>query len=459
MAIKESLRLTGEVPGSRQAGRDCSLGLDMGSKGLKKVCVLVRRREVEVMKADAARKTFASFPASRITFRHFTLPFSDKRRLKEVIGEDLADSLPFPIEDVAWDFCVRGHGDIFAVAALKADVKEVLRAASDDLAGLDAEPFAYSRAAAAAGIKDALVVDFGAGKTLFCQITGGRLEWVRVIMRGGEALSGELASARSIPLEEAERLKKSQGLNLPEVRAFLGDMLGMAYLPATLTVPLILICGGGAALPGLAPFLEKNLHVACELFPMPEGLTPFEHVVAFGTALKGKIGESGVALSESATAPALWKTWGILLLLPVLLFSINLKLHEASLEKKYQLARQEMVSVVQSNYPSVKKVMYPVDQFKSLLQEEKKQVTREEGDTLKCLEDVGKSLEKKDIRIHEIDLEENNFKLKGEAPTFDAIERWRSELSGLVASAEIGEQKTTTDKRISFEMRLTLKKP
>jgi hypothetical protein len=458
MALKESPRMEGDVASSVHGGRDCALGLDPGSTGLKKACVLVRRREVEVMRAEAARRTFVSFPASRITFRHFSLPLSDKKRLKEVIAEDLADSLPFPLEEMAWDFCQRGHGDIFAVAALKNDIREAAAAAPVESAALDAEPFAYSRAAAASGLKDCLVVDFGAMKTLFCQISAGNVQWVRVILKGGESLSQEISLARSLQEEAAESLKRTEGLNLPEARTFLGDLLGLAYLPMPLTSPVILVCGGGAALPGLVPFLEKNLHVSCELFPMPPGLSPYEHVVALGMALKGKLGEAGVALTESVSQPVLWKTWGVLLLLPVLLFSLNTKLHEAAREKKYQQIRQEMVRVVKANYPSVKKVMYPVDQFNSLLQEEKKQVTSQESDFIKYLEDLGKSLEGKGIRIHEMDLEENSFRLKGEAPSFDAIEKWRSELSAQVASAEIGEQKTTTDRKISFEMRLTLKK-
>lgn len=92
-------------------------------------------------------------------------------------------------------------------------------------------------------------------------------------------------------LGEAEDLKRRRGTELPEVKAFLAELLEEALLPRPLTQRRVLLCGGGANMPGLRAYLHSQLGIEPEPFPMPPLLSPHEHVSALGAALSARFGQ------------------------------------------------------------------------------------------------------------------------------------------------------------------------
>ncbi len=270
---------------------------------------------------DKGGKGIAVAPSHCFTYRKIRLPAASSKIHHRIVQEELTFGLPFPLHQCSWDYYKQSGPEAFAVVA-QLSRWQGLRARWGVVAGVDPEPLCYLRVALKMGIPDALIVDFGASHTTWVSLIGGRIEWVRTMMRGGQAMSQALADDSRIPLAEAEELKRRRGTELPQVQSFLSELLEEALIAKPLAQRRVLLCGGGSSLPGLRAFLHTQLGVEPEPFPLPPLLSPHEHVSAYGAALAGVLGQqrlqfqSGKApvregtpnqwLAMGATAAALW---------------------------------------------------------------------------------------------------------------------------------------------------------
>jgi hypothetical protein len=296
----------------------------------------------------------ANVPSDGLTFRRLTLPPAGREVRSRVVREELAFSLPFPLEEAVWDYTADQQDALVVVA--RRDRIRSLRSQVGDRVDLDAEPLAYLRAALAAGVRSALVMDWGASKTTFCAIEDGRLEWIRVLLRGGLALTAHLAARRGLEPAAAEELKAREGTRLPEVQQWLEELLAEAFLPEPLPYERLLVCGGGAAMPGLLELLEARLGRRPEPFPVPEPLSPYRDVAAYGAALAARPGLPRVHLREPETREAAasgrpaYIFWLALLLA---LAAVDLELQGSDLERRYTARRQMLAASLQTVAPDL----------------------------------------------------------------------------------------------------------
>ncbi len=275
-------------------------GLDVGTTGTRQVSVGLLWGAARGVEGDPPARANASVPSDLCTFRRMPIPPAGREVRRRVLREELSFSLPFPLEDAAWDWTEQGGQAWVVVAPL--DRLERLRRDVGDQASLDAEPLTYLRAALAAGVTSALVIDLGASRTTFCGIQDGQLEWVRVMMRGGISLTATLSKTRNLTHADAENQKRERGLELTECRQLLEELLEEAFLPSPLPYREVLLCGGGAAMPGLANLIKAKLGVEPQLFPLPASLSPYEHVPAYGAALAARPNQPRVRLQERREA-------------------------------------------------------------------------------------------------------------------------------------------------------------
>lgn len=92
---------------------------------------------------------------------------------------------------------------------------------------VELEPFALARLGALYG-EELLVIDWGKRKTVFVELKGGFLRSFRVVLRGGDYITKRLSESRSLGYEEAEGLKRSEGLRLEEVREAVKEILELS---------------------------------------------------------------------------------------------------------------------------------------------------------------------------------------------------------------------------------------
>ena len=203
--------------------------------------------------------------------------------------------IPFPMEEVSYDFQVIGPSekdpemlDVLLVATRTENVEQ--RQAAVQAAGLlarivDVEAFALENACKLmthqmpdGGIDRTIaVVDFGASSTTFSVLRNLKVIYTRDFAFGGQQLTEEIMRTYGLSMEEAGRAKKEGGLPSnyqPEVLdPFIDDMTQQVsrslqfYLASGSgreQPDQILVCGGCANIPGVADVISSRVGITAE---------------------------------------------------------------------------------------------------------------------------------------------------------------------------------------------------
>jgi type IV pilus assembly protein PilM len=203
--------------------------------------------------------------------------------------------IPFPMDEVAYDFEVLGTSekdpesvDVLLVATRSENVEQ--RRAAVAAAGLtarivDVESFALENACRLmthqmpdGGIDRSIAVaDFGASTTTFSVLRNLKVVYTRAFNFGGNQLTEEIMRTYGLSLEEASRSKKEGGLpanyQADVLDPFIDDMT--QQISRSLQFYLasgsgreppekILLCGGCANISGVADVVQSRIGVSAE---------------------------------------------------------------------------------------------------------------------------------------------------------------------------------------------------
>ena len=204
--------------------------------------------------------------------------------------------IPFPMEEVSYDFEVLGPSesdpdmvDILLVATRTENVEQ--RQAAVEAAGLkarivDVEAFALENACRLLkhqmpdqGLEhNVAVVDFGASSTTFSVLRDLKVIYTRDFAFGGQQLTEEIMRTYGLSHEDAGRAKKEGGLPSnyePEVLdPFIDDMTQQVSRSLQFFLASgggreqpeqILVCGGCANIPGVADVIGSRVGVPTEI--------------------------------------------------------------------------------------------------------------------------------------------------------------------------------------------------
>jgi general secretion pathway protein L len=247
---------------------------------------------------------YFAVPGDSLSVRMLELPFSDARKIDQVIGYELESQIVSAIEDVVFDHLIvaeRASGaTVLAAAARRTDLGELIAAADAQSVhprALFAAPVIYRTlfpTEAAADEDDAsarpcrVLLDFGHERTNVCIVQGGQTLAARTIRRGGAHLTAAIARAFAADSERAEQAKCGEAFLTSAGRpaetplaAKLDAVLREALAPTvrelrqTLAsfaassraeIEAVLVAGGSARLAGLLPFLEAELGLPARFF-------------------------------------------------------------------------------------------------------------------------------------------------------------------------------------------------
>jgi type IV pilus assembly protein PilM len=203
--------------------------------------------------------------------------------------------IPFPMDEVAYDFEVLGPSDkdgdsvdVLLVASRSENVEQ--RRAAAAAAGLtakivDVEAFALENACRLmthqmpdGGIDHTVaVVDFGASSTTFSVLRNLKVVYTRDFAFGGQQLTEEIMRTYGLSMEEAGRAKKEGGLphnyQAEVLDPFIDDMTqqvsrSLQFYLASGTgreqPDKILVCGGCANIPGVGDVVQSRVGIAAE---------------------------------------------------------------------------------------------------------------------------------------------------------------------------------------------------
>jgi general secretion pathway protein L len=217
--------------------------------------------------SPAAEDTFAvALPGAYVASHLFTLPFTDARRIEQVLPGEVEGVIPFDLEEVVWDHAVlsqaNGRTEVLVAVVKKAALQQALASLAE--AGIDPRLVTFAPLALATpsergmvardGVEEPApeaVLEAGPDRADLCLLEGGRPVLARSLSGAGAAL---WEAARNDP-------RATDRLLGPLVRDLKISLRARGKAGA---VSRILISGDLAALPGAAEKLSADLGMPVE---------------------------------------------------------------------------------------------------------------------------------------------------------------------------------------------------
>lgn len=178
-----------------------------------------------------------SLPGDLISFREMDFPFSDPKKLEQIVPFEMEAELPFDLDELTIDYMAlekhrkspppeaeKKHPLLIAAIqnTILSGYLEQLKSIEIDPAWVGPNALAlYSYARYQLDIADKidsdqdslLIVNIGASRTVLCNVYGGALQWIRTLPIGGDLLTDALKRACELTWEEAESRKKEIDLS------------------------------------------------------------------------------------------------------------------------------------------------------------------------------------------------------------------------------------------------------
>jgi general secretion pathway protein L len=465
--------------------------------------------DVEVIKsllsdASAVRaQIIVSVPAHLCSLRTLTLPFSDERRLNQVVPFEVEAQLPFPVEEVVVDYQIlhteNGSSRLLVAALPRETLRRYLHLLSTlgiDPSMVDLDAMALTTLAHYGlkyeGAEQIAVVDVGASKTSVVVVSQGKVGYTRTFLYGSGHWTDVLATASSLSLEEAERRKKEIGLSdgTPQdltvaVQSWAEELvrtLHVAQVETRQNISGIVLCGGGARLKGLENFVTHALGVEVKRLELPflreKGIAwESSWSQAVGLALKAggirqashinfRKGEFAFRAEIDRFRKKTRHVWiGILLLLLLIGGDLTLKYRIQS--ARYDELKGELSQMFNEMLPQVQTVVDEVHQAQTSVDALKKKAALFGQGQLSALGIIGELTDRipKDveIKVRELVIETERVRMEADTASFDAVDRIKEALDQSVffEQVEVPDAKITTDRsapkgNVRFQLNLHL---
>jgi type IV pilus assembly protein PilM len=266
-------------------------------------------RVVDVLKdllreqAVKAKDVVISVSGHSVIVKKISVPPMTEEELSESIKWEAEQYIPFDVNDVNLDFHILPSSDApdgkdamtVVLAAVKKDrlseYTSLVTEAGLNPVVVDVDAFTlenvYGTAYGSTGSEVVALVNIGASVMNIHIVKGGNFWFTRDISTGGNRYTETIQRDLNLSYEAAERAKRGEaveGVNPGALAEVINTMNGelaaeigrsFDYFRSTSTqetIDRVLLSGGTAKLPGLAPFLSERLGVPVEL------LDPFRQI-------------------------------------------------------------------------------------------------------------------------------------------------------------------------------------
>lgn len=267
----------------------------------------------------------------------------DPYDLKRALGIEIEEKFG----EVLWD--VKLRGDKYCLALIRDFTPP------EDAFSLEPEVFSLARVCRVLSLEECYVLDLGRRKTTLVRVSEGELRSYRVSMKGGDYITEFLSEKVGVGIEEAERIKVSEGLKNKYVEEAFGNIL--SSLGRNVRDNLVLLSGGGSKMVGIDRFFDKVVR--------NESVSP-ELNTAFGAALKFVYGDCSPDFREEELSDRELKRVALLLGASFILFlasNLSLGFIEKRVVREVREAERKAFREVFPELPAVA----VRDQVKSML--------------------------------------------------------------------------------------------
>lgn len=240
------------------------------------------------------RRCVVSLSESQVFSRLIELPILTDKELAAAINWEAEQYIPLPIKDVSLEFQVvekkEGEGGVggkmkvLLVAAPKRVIEKylaIVKGANLQVEALETESQALARALIGVDDPPTIIVSAGAISTELVVVKSQKVLFTRSIASGGASLSRAISLEFNLGQKQAEEYKQTYGLQedklsgkVAQVLKPILDIVVTEILKAveftkgnvgSAEVVRVVICGGGAFLPGLSEFLVERTSLEVSL--------------------------------------------------------------------------------------------------------------------------------------------------------------------------------------------------
>ena len=280
---------------------------------------------VSALKATGQTVNYA-IPSQPVFIRFVALPPVDKAKVEQIVTFEAQQNIPFPLEEVVWDYQVlpaAGEGkQEVVISAIKVDLLEEINLAvegSKVRTGIvDVAPMALYNAfrynySDATGCN--LLIDIGSRTTNLVFIEGKRV-FTRTINIGGNTITGAIAKEFEESFAEAEARKKAQGFvslsgyaepddpDAARISKVIRNMMTRLHADISRSITYyrsqqgggqpvrVFLAGGGASMPYVREFFAEKLGLPIEFF------NPLRNVSVSSNINPEEIGQQAHMLGE-----------------------------------------------------------------------------------------------------------------------------------------------------------------
>jgi len=244
-----------------------------------------------------------SISGQSVFIRPLRIPKVAKTKIEQIIHYEAQLQVPFPIDEVIWNYELFDIYDspeveVTVVAVKKDVVEEKLKIISGIGLGVDfveVDSFSLFNAADFIdGIKNKIILDIGAKITNIIIVEEQKM-WTRSILVGGNDLTKAISESLKISFKEAEELKRKEGLivmteedkvSTPHAAA-ISDTISPVLVELLTDVSRsigyyksqfgetkifreILLTGGGSKLKNIAQFISENIDIPTKVLNLLE---------------------------------------------------------------------------------------------------------------------------------------------------------------------------------------------
>ena len=259
---------------------------------------------------------------------------------------------------------------------------------------LDSEIFALARVLKAMSVDNGAALDIGRRKTTYVEVVNGRLEFYRVVLKGGDYITRRVAEEKNLDIESAERLKIEKGLEENAVKAALEEIF--KNIGREVGAIPTLLSGGGSRLSGLEDLFPKTLK---------QRYVSQEEIPAFGASLKFVYEDCSPDFREEEVSAKDLKKILVLLGSSLLIFlgaNLLIDLSKKEIIKEIKRAEKRAFKKVFPNLPTVA----VRDQVKSMVGKESFKLTKS---MIKAAEILPE-----DMSLYKIEFNKGKLKIVGE---------------------------------------------
>lgn len=414
-----------------------------------------------------------SIPVDKATYRNLLVPFADFRKIRQVLPFELEPTLPFPIESLVIDFHKINATDagtrVLVATAAVSEVQSVLAAAGR--CQIDPEsvvPGAYATAWWLARHRDT------PESWLLINLMDHRCS-IHVVR------DRQICMVRSFPLTGPEpAVARSICRHIQQTMAGMDGLFQTGYLPAVMMMTgpradseiISQLTSETLDLPVQRPDLLA-MAAADNKIPAGTDWQPLAMNNALANALLAADGHRGINLRQGELAAksqfleykqAIIRT-GIVALIALLLFFVNLTSELSILKREVALTNGQILSLFQSTFPDVKNVKYPFEQMSATIKDlrEKASGPREMANTLPAIDMLyalsQQISEQIDVQFTKLVASDQSILISGTTDSFNSVNDMKSRLekNSLFKIVKINSANMDRfGKRVRFKIKINL---